>query len=82
MSELEPASLKNRNTYFRAWFDAQTRLYFFEKVTYGEVELSHRYEYHADGGLQKAVIVNADDETTTLHFNPQGQIVETITEDD
>ena len=80
VTPLEPEALRNRNTYFRAWFDAYTRICFCEKITYGEVELSHRYEYHDNGQLKYAVIVNADDERTTMSFNEQGALLDTLCE--
>ncbi len=80
MNELTTDSLKNRNTYFRAWFDANTRLQFFEKVTYDEIELSHCYTYHPNGALKRAQIVNADDEVTTLAFDERGTLLSSETD--
>ena len=73
--ELDANGLHHRNTYFRGWFDPETRLVGLEKITYGEVELTHRYEYHDNGVLKLARIVNADDEITTMHFDIQGTLV-------
>jgi Family of unknown function (DUF6156) len=64
---LEPSALHNRNTYVRAYFDAQERLVVCEKVVYGEVEVRHEYTYGTSGGLQRADIW-VDDEQTTLTF--------------
>lgn len=69
---LEATSLGNRNTYFRAWFDAQDRITGFQKMVYGEVELEHRYEYCASGMLESAEIVDAEGEVTVLHFDESG----------
>lgn len=65
--ELPAEALGHRNTYFRARYDAQDRLLCCEKLVYGEVEMSHRYEYDADGWLCRAVISVGDDEPRTLH---------------
>ncbi len=67
--ELPADSLTHRNTYFRARYDAQDRLVGCDKLVYGEVELSHRYEYDAAGGLCRAVIAVGDEEPRTLHLD-------------
>jgi Family of unknown function (DUF6156) len=72
VTPLDAAALNNRNTYFRAWFDATERLLGCEKITYGEVELAHRYDYHDNGLLKRAIIVNTDEEQTVVHFDEQG----------
>jgi hypothetical protein len=69
---LEAGALGNRNTFFRAWFDAQERITGFQKIVYGEVELEHRYEYSASGALESAEIVDAEGEVTVLHFDASG----------
>ena len=76
VTPLQPEELRNRNTYFRAYYDSPTRLVFVEKITYGEVELSHRYEYHPDGTLKQAVITNTDDEVTVMNFSERGALLE------
>lgn len=69
VTELTPAEIHNRNTFFRADYDAAGRLLGFEKVVYGEVAMSHRYRYYPCGALQQADITNhADEETTVLEF--------------
>lgn len=68
--ELPAESLGHRNTYFRAHYDAQDRMLWCEKLVYGEVELSHHYEYDAAGRLHRAVITAGDDEPRTLHLPP------------
>lgn len=75
VTPLEAAALNNRNTYFRAWFDDSGRLSGCEKITYGEVELAHRYEYHDNGLLKRAIIINTDDERTVVHFDEQGVLL-------
>ena len=78
---LDAAALNNRNTFFRAWFDATERLLSCEKITYGEVELAHRYEYYASGILRQAIIVNTDEETTVMNFDEQGALLSTACTD-
>lgn len=58
---LAAAELQNRNTYFRATYDAEGRLTICEKLVYGEVELSHEYAYRDDGVLARARIAMGDD---------------------
>jgi hypothetical protein len=67
VSPLAANDLNNRNTYFRALYDATDRLLLAEKLVYGEVELRHAYEYRAEGGLARAVIVLGDEETEVLY---------------
>src|SRR6266568_6002197 len=55
-------ALSNRNTFIRAYFDKAERLTGFDKVVYGEVELSHRYEYHGNGVLRRAEIIMLEDD--------------------
>lgn len=64
---LEESDLNHRNTFIRARFDDADRLVECEKMVYGEIHLSHRYAYGADGVLRRAEIV-MDDETTVLEF--------------
>jgi hypothetical protein len=72
--ELPAESLGHRNTYFRAHYDAQDRMLCCEKLVYGEVELSHHYEYDAAGRLHRAVITVGDDEPRTLDLPPHGAV--------
>jgi len=67
VNPLQAAELCNRNTYFRAEYDDQDRLIAVEKIVYGEVELAHRYDYHANGAL-KAAHVTMDGDTTVMDF--------------
>ncbi len=69
VNPLDAADIANRNTYFRAWFDARERMVLCEKVVYGEVELRHRYEYHDNGQLKQAEISEADEEPRVMHFD-------------
>ena len=57
VNEIEPDALSNRNTFIRASFDAAGLLLAFDKMVYGDVELSHRYDYDADGALRRAEII-------------------------
>ena len=64
--------LSNRNTFIRAYFDQAGMLGGFDKVVYGEVELSHRYEYHGNGQLRRAEIIMLDEEPAALNFDETG----------
>ena len=66
--ELGPEALGNRGTYFRAHYDGAGRLVQCEKVVYGEVELSHSYEYDAHGKLTRATVTAAGDDPQILTF--------------
>ncbi len=59
---IAPEALSNRNTFIRGYFDAAGVLKGFDKVVYGDVELSHRYHYHANGVLSRADIMMSDEE--------------------
>ena len=72
LSPLAASELQNRNTYFRAVYDEAGRLVSCEKLVYGEVELTHLYEYRADGVLSRARISMGDDEPTELLFDESG----------
>jgi hypothetical protein len=73
VNPLAETDIANRNTYFRAWFDAHGHMVLVQKVVYGEVELQHRYEYHTNGNLRVAVITEADGESRVIRFDEQGQ---------
>ena len=72
LNPLGDADIANRNTYFRAYYDGQDRMIACQKVVYGEIELEHRYDYYADGALQRAEIIEADDESQVMRFDEQG----------
>jgi Family of unknown function (DUF6156) len=61
--------LSHRNTFIRAYFDKAGILNGFDKVVYGEVELSHRYQYYDNGVLKRAEIVMLDEEPAELMFD-------------
>jgi hypothetical protein len=65
-------ALSNRNTFIRAYFDKAGILKSFEKLVYGEIELSHRYEYHDNGKLSSAEIIMLDEEPVVLSFDETG----------
>lgn len=69
VNPVEPEALTNRNTYIRAFFDAAGRLLRFQKIVYGDVELSHDYNYDAAGQLRRAEILMLDEEPTVLTFD-------------
>ena len=71
---LGEADLKNRNTFMRAMFDDHDRLIGCDKLVYGDVQLTHRYEYHPNGALKRAEIV-MDEDTTVLMFDEAGKVV-------
>jgi len=74
VNPLELADLSNRNTYIIATFDSQDRLTGFEKMVYGDVEISHKYEYDGQGVLRRAEIY-MDEETTEMLFDAQGSLL-------
>jgi hypothetical protein len=65
-------SLSNRNTFIRAYFDKAGVLTGFDKVVYGEVELTHRYEYHDNGALRRAEVAMLDEDAVVMCFHEQG----------
>ncbi len=75
VNELQPGEVENRNTFFRGYFDAQGRITGFEKIAYGEAELKHDYEYHANNLLKQVAITDIDDELTVLKFDTEGKQV-------
>ncbi len=74
VNPLELADLNNRNTFIRAFYDEQDRLLGFEKMVYGAVEISHRYEYYPDGVLKRAEI-SMDEDVTELNYDTTGAMV-------
>lgn len=69
VNPIAPEALPNRNTFIRAYFDGAGRLMSFDKIVYGEIELSHRYSYQADGALRVAEITMLDEEPIVLRFD-------------
>lgn len=68
VSELGEHEIRNRNTYFRGYYDADGVLLSFQKIVYGEIEIEHQYTYDASGKLTHAQITDADGEITELTF--------------
>lgn len=77
VNELKEDERGNRNTYFLGIYDHDERLIRCEKRVYGEIELLHHYQYHANGALQLAEITDADGEVTVLQFDQHGQPLNT-----
>lgn len=75
VSPLSEEGLGHRNTYIRAYYDGAGRLTGFEKVVYGEVELTHSYGYHANGTLRRAVVAMLDEEPSELLYDEVGALV-------
>lgn len=75
VSPLGADEVRNRNTYFGACVDDQGRVVLIHKVVYGEVEMSHRYAYDAEGRLASAEIINVDGEGQRLRFDADAQVV-------
>lgn len=73
--ELPEASLRHRNTYFSGQFDGQGRLVRCEKRVYGEVEMTHEYDYHGNGALKRAVVVVGDEDPREVIFDKAGRPV-------
>jgi len=73
VNEITEASLNNRNTYYRGYFDAQDKMLLCQKVVYGEIESEHRYQYY-DNGILKQARITEDDEVREIHFNELGKI--------
>ena len=72
VNPIAPDALSNRNTFIRAYFDDAGTLTGFDKIVYGEVELSHRYQYHRNGMLRRAEIAMLDEVTMVLCFDESG----------
>jgi hypothetical protein len=75
VNPIEADALSNRNTFMRAYFNDAGLLMGFDKMVYGEVELAHRYVYHANGILKQAEIAMRDEDTVTLCFNEAGSLL-------
>jgi hypothetical protein len=75
VTPLDEQELDNRNTYFRGYFNEQSRIVACQKVVYGEIEFEHLYEYHPNGALKAAVISLPDEEPRMMHFDEQGRPV-------
>lgn len=67
--ELGAEALGHRNTYFRARYDGEDRMISCDKLVYGEIEMSHRYEYDAGDRLRSAAITIGDEEPQLMRFD-------------
>lgn len=76
LTELEPAQLENRNTYFKGYYDAEDKLTGVQKMVYGEIEMEHRYAYHPNGALSAVEIIDAEGESNRMAFDEDGAVVE------
>ena len=72
VNPLDEESLRNRNTFYRGYFNTEDQIIACHKVVYGEIEQAHRYEYYENGVLKLAEISLGEDELTVLKFNEQG----------
>jgi hypothetical protein len=72
VNEIAPEALKNRNTYYCAYYDKSGRLMGFDQVSYGGVELAHHYEYHDNGALRRVEILMPDEDPLIKCFDEQG----------
>lgn len=71
VEELTPDALRNRNTYFRAAYDATSgHMLWVEKLVYGEVEMRHDYHWRDDGTLAGATVTAPDEEPQELVCPP------------
>jgi hypothetical protein len=69
VNPIDESELANRNTYIRASFNEDGAIVAFEKIVYGEIELSHRYEYNESGDLMSAEIIVPEEEPVILRFD-------------
>lgn len=74
LDELDEGALRNRNTYFCAWFDAASRPTRIEKRVYGEIELLHVYRWREDGSLAEADITLGDEDMVRVHLDAEGRV--------
>lgn len=72
ISPIGADALRNRNTFIRAYFNAAGQLTGFDKIVYGDMALTHRYDYHSNGVLQRAEITLLDEDTVILRFDAAG----------
>lgn len=75
LTELEPAQLENRNTYFKGYYDGDGRLMGLQKMVYGEIEMEHRYAYHDNGVLRSVAIIDGEGECNEMAFDEEGKVV-------
>lgn len=69
ITPLEGDDLGTRITYFRGYYNHQDQLLTVEKVVYGEIEFEHRYQYHPDGRLKSAELIETDEAPRVMQFD-------------
>jgi hypothetical protein len=69
VGELGEHEIRNRNTFFRGYFDAEEVLVGFQKLVYGDVELEHQYSYDDAGNLRQAEITDAEVTKVTVSLS-------------
>lgn len=72
VNELE--TTENRMTYFIGYFNDKQQLVLVEKMVYSEIEFTHRYEYHENNVISKAIVME-DDEERELLFDSEGKVI-------
>ena len=77
VNEIANEGLQNRITYFKGYYDERDRLIKLEKIVYGEIEFVHNYEYSNSDVLEKAILMEDDEDPRTLVFDENGQATET-----
>lgn len=65
---LDGESVDNRISYMRGYYDEEDKLCVVEKVTYGEIEFEHRYQYHPDGRLMQVELIEEDEDPRVMEF--------------
>lgn len=73
VNELTPENSSNRNTFYRGYFNEAELLTCCQKVVYGEIESEHYYEYHENGLIKQARIIEDDDEQL-VEFDQEGEM--------
>lgn len=76
VSELEPEAIKNRNTFFVAYFDASNRMLGCDNMVYGDRVFHHRYEYHEHDAIRRAVIFADGEEQGMLVYDEVGKLLD------
>ncbi len=69
ITPLDDDDLDQRITFFRGFYDEQSRLVGVQKVVYGEVEFEHRYQYGDDGKISQAELLEPDEDPRILTFD-------------
>jgi len=68
--ELAPDALAHRNTYLQADYDERGRMVRCQKLVYGDIEMTHVYEWDAQDRLVRATIAIGDEEPQLMVFAP------------